>query len=178
MNVNRRKIVAVLKKLGFALFILILTGCAAGSSQNVIIPTQPIDGVGATLNVIVTAQDPGDRALVEELERVLIFNLNSRRIFDMARTHLDPSDYVLEVRIIGVKSVDHDSRIAFGGLAGKAKITLRASLFEYGVETALGIVEVEGTSSGGTMFAGTNEDAIQNAVTEILNFLRPPISYP
>jgi len=170
--------VAVLNKIGFAFFILVLTGCAAESSQNVIIPSQPVDGVGATVNVIVTAQDPGHRSLVEEVERVLIFNLNSRRIFDMARTNLEPSDYVLEVRIIGANSVDHDSRIAFGGLAGKAKISLRASLFEYGAEKALGIVEVEGTSSGGTMFAGTNEESIQKAVTEILNFLRPPISYP
>jgi len=170
---NRRRLaLSNIKRIPYIFLFFLITACSAGSSQRHIVPLSSFDGANKVADIQVFTQNQELRTFVQEVRTTLATNLNSRRVFGRAGWFLDNSDYTIKVEIIGGKSVSEDSRIAFGGLAGRARIKLRVNLFETGSDQPLGVVEVDGNSSGGTMFAGTNDDAIENAVLEIVFWLQ------
>ena len=158
----------------FLVFIvgLFFSGCAGGSSSNEIMAFQPVDGIDKTVMVVVYSENERAQKRIPEVENALVSGLNLRGTFKRAATDLETSDFTLEVEILDTKNVGDSSRVMLGALAGRAKITLRAKFFERGNETPLGIIETQGKSSGGTVFAGTNDQAAQNAVQEILQWIR------
>lgn len=81
------------------------------------------------------------------------------------------SDYTLAVTILDAKSVGGTKRAMLGALAGRARLTLQAALYKTGTRDPIGLVETEAKSSGGTIFAGTNDDAIALAAEEITTWL-------
>lgn len=163
---------AVFKKFIMIFFILFLGACSASSSQSVILAPTAVDGVDKTASVVVFSPDQKFQELIPAVEFALVSNLNMRGTFKLSQANLESSDFILEVEILDAKRVSTGSRAALGMLAGKARITLRAKFFESGNDQPLGIVEVEGKSSSGTIFSGTTDEAIQKAVQEITQWIR------
>jgi Domain of unknown function (DUF4410) len=83
---------------------------------------------------------------------------------------------MVNAEITELYKVSDSARMLVGGLAGRARILVQVTVSDLKSGNQIATFEVEGKSSGGTAFAGTTDQAIQQAaeqvVAEIVNISR------
>lgn len=106
----------------------------------------------------------------EALKRAIVAQLVSKKVFRSV-TDVDSSDYVLKVDVVEVNEVSQGARIFFGTLAGQAAITANVEVLDRKDGRILSSMVAKGQSSGGHVFAGTTQEAIDQAATQISDYL-------
>jgi hypothetical protein len=146
-----------------------LSACAAsGSIQTT--STAPI--VDSTLAASVDVQTPlpnkGDSAAA--LRNAIAAQLVNKKAF-RAVTDNASSDYLLRVTVTDVHEVGQGARILLGALAGQASITASCEVVDRKQDKVIGSMTTNAKSSGGHIFAGTTQEAIDVAATQIVDYL-------
>jgi len=102
-----------------------------------------------------------------------IYSLN---LFDDVIIAKCPDDaesiIMLNGDITYMKRVSRADRIAAGALAGKARVDIEVDLVDFQSGEVVGEASFQGTSSGGSMFAGTTEQALENTSQLIADFIK------
>ena len=88
----------------------------------------------------------------------------------------DPSGQIIcelfvKAEVIKINRVSTGARIMAGGLAGQASVELKVKLVDYKDNKLIGETNVTGKSSGGTIFAGTTEEAIKEGAKGVVAFV-------
>ena len=161
----------------FSLVILVfLIGCASGGT------TTPLQAVSAPLSsayntvlVEVTSTLPDSDADARALENEIITELrkDSRltQVLSGTGSPTAAADLKLKADIVEMRKVSTGKRMMLGGLAGRGSVKVNAELLDGRNGTKLGAFTSEGKTSGGTVFAGTTEQALQRAAEQIAGFV-------
>lgn len=81
-------------------------------------------------------------------------------------------DLILNMKIKDLKKVSTTSRIMFGMFAGRSKILVENELVDHSTGHRVGSFTAQGKSSGGTVFAGTTDQALEKVADQIVNFVQ------
>lgn len=149
-------------------------GCAATSQQAVLMaPTFEI-GTGQQIYVLVDRSGSRNIDEMEALAREVVQQLDASGAFDLvdARTPDDDREGLLVTcKILKIRRVKREDRVMMGALAGVASVEVQVTVTDTQSQEVLGESTVTGKSSGGTVFAGTTEQAIEKAAEGIADFV-------
>ena len=148
----------------------LLSACAAsGSVQTLSAQAPAVDSAKAGAVEVSTAlQDKADSA--DALKKAIVAQLIGKKVFKSV-TDIDASDYLLKVNVVEVSEVSQGARIMFGALAGQAGITANVEVYDRREGKVLSTLVAKGSSSGGHVFAGTTQEAIDQAANQIADYL-------
>lgn len=148
----------------------LVSACAAsGSVQTLSAQAPAVDSSKAGAVEVSTAlPDKADSA--DALKRAIVSQLVNKKVFKSV-TDIDASDYLLRVSVVEVNEVSQGARIMFGALAGQAAITANVEVYDRKQGRVLSSIVAKGASSGGHVFAGTTQEAIDQAATQIADYL-------
>lgn len=104
------------------------------------------------------------------LKQAIVSQLLNKNVF-MAVTASNAADYRLKVNILSVSEVAQGARILLGAFAGKAEISAQVDVFDSKAGKSMGDFLARGQSSSGTIFAGTPQEAIDQAAAQIADHL-------
>lgn len=153
------------------LFILLifLTGCAA---QTTIRPAKEIKiGNAKTIAVKVATGLPDCQREITQIRERLMEKLKNSGLFEEIYTEDTNSDLILRVDIEEMVKVTKANRFWYGALAGRGKVAGRITIIEGGSGKTLGQAYIESITSGGSVFAGTTEEAIENFTEKVMSFI-------
>ncbi len=157
------------------LFILLifLTGCAA---QTTIRPAKEIKiGNVKTIAVRVATGLPDCQREIAQIRERLREKLKNSGLFEEVLTEDRNSDLILRVDIEEMVKVSKADRFWYGAFAGRGKVAGQITLIEGGSGKILGQAHIESITSGGSIFAGTTEEAIENFTEKIKLFIEENI---
>jgi hypothetical protein len=160
-------------KNGFSLIILLVflvTGCAA---QLAIKPEadfkiKNVESASVTVNTIL----PDCKKEIEQIEKSLTAKLKEYNIFSKITDKSQSPDLIIKVEIEELVKVSKSERFWFGAMAGRGKVNGRITLIEEFSGKIIGSFYVESLTSGGSIFAGTTEQAINNFIEKIISFIQ------
>lgn len=112
---------------------------------------------------------------IEKIEKTLIEKLQETNIFKEIQNNTQKADLIIEINIEELAKVTKAERFWYGALAGRAKVAGKVKLLEGSSGKVLGSFYLESESSGGTIFAGTTEQAIDNFVKQIISYIQEKI---
>ncbi|HVA80216.1 MAG TPA: DUF4410 domain-containing protein [Candidatus Binataceae bacterium] len=164
---------------GVRFVVLILTvlvaGCAAQTSEQVLKPPD-IDLSKRSRAVVVI--DHAGSAMPQEADLLatdLSAKLNETGRFsqvDVQTPQPATADYLLvKCSISAIKRVSREERLLIGAIAGRASLDVHVTVVQQPSGKVVGEAQVGGTSSGGNIFAGTTDDAINKTAEAISNFV-------
>jgi len=151
-----------MKKLSLFLILIIsasVTGCSAGGSiKQIVEPSIPLKSfnymqIKVKLAYPDVVENNKERAMLQKLILEKIRAADPLKISDKGKLKLD-------VTITEIKKVNQTERVLLGALAGKARIKAVVNVSASDSGKMINQFEVEGTSSGGSIFAGTTEQAV------------------
>ncbi|GLI52889.1 DUF4410 domain-containing protein [Thermodesulfovibrio yellowstonii] len=108
---------------------------------------------------------------IEKIEKTLIEKLKEANMFDAIHENTQNTDLIIEIDIEELAKVTKSDRFWYGAMAGRAKVGGKVKLIEGFSGKVLGSFYVESLSSGGTVFAGTTQQAIDDFVNEVVKHL-------
>jgi hypothetical protein len=154
----------------------LLGACA---STGALSPTTPLTSRLSTYRTIVfevSSQVPESAQETIQLESMTVARLREKGIFEKviagsAASPDTPADLRLRTRITELNKVGSGARAVLGAFAGQGKIVVAGELIDVKAAQNIGAFTAEGKSSGGTVFAGTTEQAIERAVEQIVEFV-------
>ncbi len=152
--------------------LVFVTSCSPVSMirNNVIMkPTKLSTFKTITVNVNSKIKKQNTEKLVSKLKRQIVYDLNEEKLFKVIE---NDGELKLDVTITKIRKVSGAARILLGVLAGRAKIYAKCVLTNTKTNKILRKFEVEGESSGGSIFAGTTNQAIKEISKSIVNYLR------
>lgn len=161
----------------FSLGILVsLVGCASGGSTTALQPVSvPLSSAYKTVLVEVTSTVPDSDADARALENEIITELRKDTRFTQVLSATGnpnaAADLRLKADIVDLRKVSAGKRVMLGGLAGRGSVKVNAELLDGRDGSKLGAFTSEGKTSGGTVFAGTTEQALQRAAEQIAGFV-------
>lgn len=97
--------------------------------------------------------------------------LKNSGLFEEIYTEDTNSDLILRVDIEEMVKVTKADRFWYGALAGRGKVAGRITIIEGGSGKTLGQAYIESITSGGSVFAGTTEEAIENFTEKAKSFI-------
>lgn len=176
MHRKRRLLLTVVIVMGFCLM-----SCAA-SNESVI--TTPIAiklsqykdiMVSVTGSITDSMADPISDEEKDLLVYEILKGLELTGKFQQVKVS-DPSGQIIcelfvKAEVIKINRVSRVARIMGGGLAGQASVELKVKLVDYKDNKLIGETNVTGKSSGGTIFAGTTEEAIKEGAKGVVAFV-------
>ncbi|MBI2344077.1 MAG: DUF4410 domain-containing protein [Deltaproteobacteria bacterium] len=152
------------------------SGCASSGRVVSASPMHVTSKQYPTVAVSVTASEEKYAREAEHLAEALVIHLKRaqlfREVFLSHDANAKSSALLLQGNIGQVRRVSKTARILFGGLAGRSKIVITVQLTDARTRGSVGEFHVEGKSSGGTIFAGTTDQAAEKVVAEIVSLLR------
>ncbi len=159
-----------MNRLPILAFALLLSACAAsGSVQMKPAGFSAVDSKkSAAVEVTSSVADKADTATA--LKQAIVAQLASKNVFK-AITTADAADYQLKVNVLSVSDVGQGTRIMLGAFAGQAEISAQVDVIDSKAGKAMGSFIAKGQSSGGTIFAGTTQQAIDQAAAQIADHL-------
>ena len=176
MNTMHRKgrllLLAVVIGMGFCLM-----SCAA--SNESIVKTPIATSLSLYKNIMVSVTQatatPIDDEERDMLMKEICKGLELTGKFQQVNVS-DPSgqkigELLVEAEVININRVSRAARVLAGGLAGLASVELQVKLVDQKENKLIGETNVTGKSSGGTIFAGTTEDAIKEAAKGAVAFV-------
>lgn len=148
----------------------VLSACAAsGSIQTLSANTPAVDSAkSGGVEVSTVLPDKADSATA--LKSAIVAQLINKKVFKSV-TDVNSSDYVLKVNVVDVSEVSQGARIFLGALAGQAGITANVEIYDRREGRTLSSMVAKGSSSGGHVFAGTTQEAIDQAAAQISDYL-------
>ncbi|MGH9458559.1 MAG: DUF4410 domain-containing protein [Thermoanaerobaculia bacterium] len=158
------------------LLTLTLAGCASGGSTTALEPmAAPLGSNYRTIVVSVASSVPDSDADARALENEIITELRKNpRLASVVSATGSPdakADLRLDANIVNLRKVSPGKRVMLGALAGRGSVTVDVNLVDGTSRRNLAAFTSEGKTSGGTVFAGTTEQALQRAAEEIAGFV-------
>ncbi len=152
------------------MFALSFYGCASTSSVNTAIaPSVPLDSF-KTVSVNVQTKVEDSEKEAKTFKEILTSELRKNNKWDVLDGN-PQCQLELSATITNLNKVGGASRIILGALAGRASVDV-----DVVVKDAKGKVisqfAVNGKSSGGTIFAGTTDQALEKAAAQIAAFMQ------
>jgi hypothetical protein len=158
---------------------ILLSGCASSGSVR---QTQEIGTKLGTYRVVkieTTSAVPETTQELAQLESALTTTLRNvnmfEKVFPQAVSPEAAADLQVKANIATLRRVGAGSRVLLGALAGRAGVTIDVTLTEVASGKVVGSFTAEGKSSGGTVFAGTTPQAIDQAVDQIIELIKTKI---
>lgn len=159
-------------------------GCTAKRHMTVNVPLQSMLSNYQIMQIEPFYYDPGveidDQGKADVLKRMFqervkynIYTLNLfEKVVDKEPVQTTGLVVRLKGRITYIKRLTKTARIMLGAMAGRAGVAVHIQL-EDGISGAiLGEADIEGKSSGGTIFAGGTEQAFEEAASQIAEFIK------
>ena len=102
-----------------------------------------------------------------------IYNLSLfEKVVDTEPVQAGDREVMLKGRITFMKRVTEATRIMFGAMAGRSGVAITVQMVDPATQSVLGEADIQGTSSGGSVFAGTTEEAFGNTTQQIADFVK------
>ncbi|GAB5045730.1 DUF4410 domain-containing protein [Thermodesulfovibrio sp. TK110] len=163
-------------KRSFSLIILIVFFIAGCAGQTTIKPEaefkiKNIKTASVTVNTLL----PDCEKEIIQIEKNLTEKLKEANIFSRILEKEQSADLIIKVDIEELAKVSKSDRFWYGAMAGRGKVAGRITLIEGFSGKILGSFYVESLTSGGTIFAGTTEQAIDNFIEKIISFIQENI---
>jgi hypothetical protein len=159
----------MLRSIGILFVALWLSACAAGSSVQSISGAPQINStLGGAVDVYSSVPDTSGNAAA--LRSALVAQLQAKKVFK-AITDPDSADYLVRVNVTQISEVGQGARIMLGALAGQASVVANCEVFDRKQNAVIGNMVAQGKSSGGHIFAGTTQEAIDLTARQISDFL-------
>ena len=161
--------------LGFALAffsVIVLSSCSPVSTvkNNLVLkPTKLSTFKTMTVNVSSDVKKKGIDKLVAELRNQIIKDLKKEGLFKVLNSN---GELKLNVEITKVRQVSGAARVLFGALAGRAKVYAKCEIVNAKTNEVLRKFDAIGESSGGSIFAGTTNQAIEEISKSIVNYIK------
>jgi len=151
------------------------TGCASSGTSIVREPMNVKLGQYKSVTVEVSSamEKPPEKLseFMAQLESRIIAKLRDNKTFEKiypAAATDSPSELRLLLRITGVRDIDNFNRVMWGAFAGQANTRARFEVREKQTDKLLGAVDIEGKSSGGSVFAGTTPESVDRVADEVV----------
>lgn len=162
----RRKVFSMVLVVIFALSFY---GCAStGSITSTIAPTVSPDGF-KSLSVSVQTKVEDSEKEAQAFKEILITELKKKNKWEVVGSS-SQSQLELSATITNLKKVGTAARLLGGGIAGRASVDVDVVLKDT-KGNVISQFSVNGKSSGGTIFAGGTEQALEKAAEQIAAFM-------
>jgi hypothetical protein len=165
-------LLAILVGFGFCLM-----SCASSHESIITSPikTQLSQYKNITVSVTCSTADPIADEERDLLVKEICMGLEQTGKFQYVNES-DPSgqrigELLVKADITKINRVSRAARVMVGGMAGQAAVELKVQLLDPKEDKLIGETNVTGKSSGGTVFAGTTEDAIKEAAKGCITFV-------
>ncbi|MFI4891263.1 MAG: hypothetical protein ACHQIL_12095 [Steroidobacterales bacterium] len=150
-----------------------VAGCASsGAVRTVSAPAGNIVVAHEVARVTATSTVADAGKEVQLLSALVISGLEKSGKFERVTGSPDiapnGAGVAIAAEIRDLRGVSEAGRIWFGGLAGRARLLVHVTLTDASTSAQLEGFDAEGRSSGGTIFAGTTDQAIQRAAEQIV----------
>lgn len=152
------------------MLVFILWGCASTGSINSTISSEVPLSNFKTLSIDVQSKVKNTEDEVKTLKELLITELKKKNHWDILENH-GHSQLTLLATITDISKVGTASRLLFGALAGRASVNVDVVIRDNNNNNVISQFSVTGKSSGGTIFAGTTNQALEKAVEQIVSYL-------
>ena len=159
-----RRIIAAALMVGF------LSACAASGSIQTLSGSAPAVHSAKSGAVEVSTSLPDKSETVAALKAAITAQLVNKRMFKSI-TDGDSSDYLLRVDITEISEVSQAARVLVGAFAGQAEIAANCTVIDRRDGRVIGKMVAKATSSGGHIFAGTTQEAIDIVALQIVDYL-------
>jgi hypothetical protein len=111
--------------------------------------------------------------MFQERVKYDIYNLSLfERVIENEPVKKSDRVVMLKGRITYMKRLTKTARIMLGAMAGRAGVAVDIQLVDPTTKNVLGEANIQGTSSGGSIFAGGTEEAFENAAQQIAEFIK------
>ncbi len=171
------KLLKIIQVLLCVAVIYMLSGCAATGKIEQLQPISVDMNNYDRVVVNVTSQVSGAEQEINLLQATVVKKIKQRGQFKevISADNSQPASAGLELdsTIIALKKVDSSMRMMLGALAGQAHVVVDVELIDIPSAAGVGEFQAEGKSSGGSIFAGTTEQAIDLAAEKIVNCILP-----
>ena len=172
----------------FALMLMLIfltTGCAGQKALTTV--TKPMTQKLSQYNclkidpfVYDASVEIDDPVKADQLKNMLqsrtkfkIYNLSLfEQVLDVESPKTADRVVVLKGRITYMKRLTKAARAMLGAMAGRAGVAINIQLEDPATGSVLGKADIQGTSSGGSVFAGGTEEAFENAAQQIAEFVK------
>lgn len=156
--------------------LMVLVGCAStGTLKSTMLSDVKLSNF-KTIVIHVSSQVPEASNEVIQLESLTITKLREKGLFEkVIAGSASPdaqADLKIDVEITKLKKVTAAARAMLGALAGRGGVVLNAKLIDLNTEEIISTFEAEGKSSGGSIFAGTTNQAIEQAASQIVEYVQ------
>jgi len=113
------------------------------------------------------------KGMFQERVKYGIYNLSLfERVIENEPVKSSDRVVMLKCRITYMKRLTKTARIMLGAMAGRAGVAVDIQLVDATTKNILGDANIQGTSSGGSIFAGGTEEAFENAAKQITDFIK------
>lgn len=150
-----------------------LVRCASsGQTLNVTPPSSKLtDYKNVVVHVTSSVPDSTREAL--QLESMIVSTLRANGVFgNVAGSSAGGTgDLTVDANISDLRRVGSGKRVLLGALAGRGNMVVDVKLVDTASGNAIGSFTSKGTSSGGTVFAGTTDQAIELAARQIVDYI-------
>ncbi len=155
-------------------FSLVLAGCASqGQTLNASAPKTKLSAY-KTVVVHVTSSVPDSSRESLQLESMIVSTLTNSKVFPAVTgaSANGTGDLRVDANISDLRRVSSGARVMLGAFAGRGNMTVDVKLVDTSNGETVGSFTSQGTSSGGTVFSGTTDQAVELAARQIVEFLR------
>jgi len=154
--------------------LFMINGCASNGALHLLQPLEVNLTGYESMVVSISSNFPGNEK--SQLESLIISKLRAKQLFEKVYSGeaAPNTDKALQMKgvIIEIKKVDAGSRMMLGALAGQARVLVNVSLIDLTANKIIGEFNAEGKSSGGSIFAGTTSQALDQAADQIVNLIQ------
>lgn len=150
----------------------ILTGCASGGATHYSQPLNASLSDYKSMTVSVTSSVANTDALVMMIESVILSSLSNQGKYSRITSgNVADTELKTSVVITKIRDVDTFDRVMLGAFAGQGKVFADVELTEMKSGRVLAKGSVEGTTSGGSIFAGTTPQAAERVANEVIKLI-------
>lgn len=165
--------------LGFLTVLIFSTGCASSGTSTVRQPFSTKLGQFKSASVKVSssiAKPPtGLNEFMAQLEARIVAKLREKQILEKVYSHVaagdSKPDLDLFIVITSVRDVTSFDRVMWGAMAGQATTKATVAVRNRASGELIGSGDIEGKSSGGSVFAGTTTEAVDRVADEVVKLI-------
>jgi hypothetical protein len=151
-----------------------VAGCAHGVAKVAVSPRLDLPA-GQRIGIVGASRSDANAGEVDALAFAVARRLRESGRFAEVEVRREGDaaidDVILLCEVTDIKRVTSEMRVMLGALVGRGWIRTHVRLRRHGSSTVLADADVEGFSSGGSVFAGTTGQAIEEAAKTIADFV-------
>lgn len=153
-----------------ALAAMFLSACAASGSIQTLSASAPAVDSSKTGGVEVSTSLPDQSDSLTAFRSAIVAQLVNKKVFQSVGD-ANNSEYIVRVNVTQLSEVSQGARIFFGALAGQAGVTANVEVYDRREGRTISSMVAKGSSSGGHVFAGTTQEAFDQAAAQISDYL-------